>query len=373
MDLLATFYTSLSWLGPVLIVLSILVFFHELGHYAVARLNAVRVEVFSIGFGPELFGWTDRHKTRWKVSLIPLGGYVRMFGDADASSAVDWKKVRSLSAEERAETLEGKGIFQRMAVVAAGPFANILVTIFCFWLVFLYNGEPLIDGTITIADSNGPAALAGLRSGDRLLGVDEVSVDGFTHFRRLMSRVSPSQSVIIHYMREGERSSVRLTPVSKDGQTIIGVIPYREPRTAWSALKGAIVGTGIVTIEMLKTFWYFFSGAENPEKIGGLGSIAKMAKDSWEEGILAFVGFMGLLSLNLGILNLFPIPVLDGGHLLFYSIEAIRRKPVSQIIQDRAYKVGFGLLMALMVYSHWNDLVRFDVFRGIQSLITKWF
>jgi regulator of sigma E protease len=367
MDILTTLTDSISWIFPVLVVLTVLVFLHELGHYTAARLNGVRVEVFSIGFGPELFGWTDRHKTRWKISLIPLGGYVRMFGDADASSAVDWDKVKELTPEERQETLEGKNVWQRIAVVGAGPLANILVTILCFWIVFIYTGEPRLDAMVGQMEVDAPAWSSGLRPQDKILTLDGESIEDFQHLRRIISKKT-DVPVALTYARGGETFDVTLTPIDRDGTGIIGIMPYREPRTVWTAFTGAIYGTGLVALQMLETFWNFLTGVEDSKKIGGLGSIAKMAQENWSEGFMALIGFMGLLSLNLGVLNLFPIPVLDGGHLLFYGIEAVRGRPVSEKVQDLAYKIGFYFLIGMMIYSHWNDLVRFKVFSWVVSL-----
>ncbi|MBM3610064.1 MAG: RIP metalloprotease RseP [Alphaproteobacteria bacterium] len=366
MDILATLGASFSWVFPVLVVLTILVFLHELGHYTAARLNGVRVEVFSIGFGRELFGWTDRHKTRWKVSLIPLGGYVRMFGDADASSAVDFEKMKTLTPAEQQETLAGKNVWQRIAVVGAGPLANILVTVLCFWIVFIYTGEPRLDATVGQMEVDAPAWAAGLRPQDKILKLDGEAIDDFQHLRRIISK-KVGVPVAVTYARGSDQIDVTLTPIDRDGMGIIGIMPYREPKTVWSAFTGAIVGTGLVAVQMLQTFWNFIVGAEDSKRIGGLGSIAKLAKEAWSEGFFSLIGFMGLLSLNLGVLNLFPIPVLDGGHLLFYGIEVVRGRPVSEKIQDLAYKIGLYFLLAMMVYSHWNDLVRFKVFAWVAS------
>jgi regulator of sigma E protease len=372
MEFLATVYMSLSWVLPVLVVLTILVFFHELGHYFIARKNGVRVEVFSIGFGPELFGWTDGHKTRWKISLVPLGGYVKMFGDADVSSAADHEKLRSLSPEEKQFTLEGKKVSQRMAVVAAGPIANILVTILCFWAVYFFTGEPVQEAVMGDVAIEGAAWAGGIRSGDRITSFNGKEITSFSELKTAIVK-SPSARIPVTYERAGQSITTLLDTAEKDGHGIIGITPQRISCNFFTAGIAAVSGTLHLSWQMLKTFKDFFTGAQDSKQIGGLPSIAKMSKEAWSAGIFSLIGFMGVLSLNLGIINLFPVPVLDGGHLLFYTIEALRRKPVSEKVQEVAYKIGFWLLISLMVYSHWNDFVRFNFFGGISSFFSKLF
>jgi regulator of sigma E protease len=372
MEFLATLHTSLSWILPVLVVLTVLVFFHELGHYWVARRNGVRVEVFSIGFGPELFGWTDGHKTRWKISLVPLGGYVKMFGDADASSAADHDKLRSLTPEEKKCTLAGKKVSQRMAVVAAGPIANIIVTVLCFWAVYLFTGEPVQEAIMGEVVEGGAAWTVGMRPGDRVTAFNGQEITTFNAFKVAILK-HPSKDVSITYDRAGQSTTALIHPTEKDGYGVIGIAPQRVPHNFFTAGMAAVSGTLRLSWQMLKTFKDFFTGAQDSKQIGGLPSIAKMSKEAWSAGLFSLLGFMGVLSLNLGIINLFPVPVLDGGHLLFYSIEAIRGKAVSEKVQDIAYKVGFWLLISLMVYSHWNDFVRFNFLGGIFSFFSKLF
>ncbi len=372
MEFLATVSLSLSWILPVLVVLTILVFFHELGHYWVARKNGVRVEVFSIGFGPELFGWNDSHETRWKVSLVPLGGYVKMFGDADASSAADHEKLRTLTPAEKALTLDGKRIPQRMAVVAAGPIANILITVICFWVVFAFTGEPLQDAIMGDVVEGGPAWNAGIRPGDQVTAFNGEDIATFNALRTTVVK-HPSEHMSITYRHDGHELTAPIQIGEKDGYGIIGIAPQRKSHNIFTAGIAAVFGTLRLSWQMLKTFKNFFTGSEDSKQIGGLPSIAKMSKEAWSAGFLSLLGFMGILSLNLGIINLFPLPVLDGGHLLFYTIEAIRGKPVAEKVQEIAYKGGFGLLMLLMLYSHWNDFVRFNIIGGLVSFISKLF
>lgn len=372
MDFLLTLYASLVWILPVLVVLTILVFLHELGHYTAARRNGVRVEVFSIGFGPEIFGWTDAHKTRWKFSLIPLGGYVKMFGDGDEASTPDHGKMRSLSPEEKKFTLDGKTIPQRMAVVAAGPIANILVTILCLWAVYMFTGEPKQEAIMGNVVHGGPAWEAGIRPGDRILKFGDIAISSFNQLKRAVHK-RPSEHVQITYERKGEVFKHYVQPEDKGKYGVIGVQPERMPHTFWTSSIASIKATVRMSIKMLQTFWYFITGKEDSKQIGGLPSIAKMSKDAWSSGFFTLLTFMAILSLNLGIINLLPVPMLDGGHLLFYTIEAIRGKRVNEKAQDIAYKVGFALLISLMIYSHWNDFVRFNFWGYIQNFIAKLF
>ena len=372
MEFLLTLSASIAWIFPVLVVLTVLVFFHELGHYWVARKNGVRVEVFSIGFGPELFGWNDRHQTRWKFSLIPLGGYVKMFGDADASSAADHEKLKKLTPAEKKQTLEGKTIPQKMAVVVAGPVANILVTMLCFWVVFWVDGEPLQNPVVGDVMQGMPAWEAGIRPGDKVLFVGQQPIKTFRDMSRAIAK-RPSEHVAIVYERGGFRAGVYVQPTNQNGHGIIGIAPQKGAHNGFTSAVAAVKGTLSLSWRMLKMFGHFISGKEDSKQIGGLPSIAKMSKDAWSKGFLALLTFMAILSLNLGIINLLPVPVLDGGHLLFYAIEAIRGKPVGEKMQEFSYKIGFTLLISLMIYSHWNDFVRFKFFAVIQAFLTKLF
>lgn len=376
MDFLTTVYTnfssSLSWIMPFLIVLTILVFFHELGHYLAARYNGVRVEVFSIGFGPELFGWTDSKKTRWKFSLIPLGGYVKMFGDADASSAADHEAFEKMTDEERKSTLNGKRVPQKMAVVAAGPIANILITILCLWAVYAAIGQPNEQALIGAVTVDSPAWKSGLRPGAKVLTLEGEEVQSFNHLQRLVVK-RPNEILKISYLQEGEVYHQHIKPEDSSGYGMIGVSPERISHGFFSAAKASVVATVRLSGRMLCTFWHFITGKESAKQIGGLPSIAKMSHDAWTTGFYTLLTFMAILSLNLGIINLLPIPVLDGGHMLFYGLEGIRGKPISEKVQDIGYKIGLWFLIFLMVYSHWNDVVRFKFLERIQSFFSGLF
>ncbi len=218
----------------------------------------------------------------------------------------------------------------------------------------------------------GPAWNVGMRQGDRVTAFNGHEITTFNALKVAVLKL-PSKDVPITYDHAGHSTTILIQPTEKDGYGIIGVAPQRTPHNFFTAGFAAVSGTLRLSWQMLKTFKDFFTGAQDSKQIGGLPSIAKMSKEAWSAGFISLLGFMGILSLNLGIINLFPVPVLDGGHLLFYSIEAIRRKPVSEKVQEIAYKVGFWLLISLMVYSHWNDFVRFNFLGGIYSFFSKLF
>lgn len=361
-----------SWVLPFLIVLTVLVFIHELGHYLVARYNGVKVEVFSIGFGPELIGWNDSKGTRWKFSLVPLGGYVRMFGDANEASTPDFTQAKTLSAVEHSYTLMGKTVWQRMAVSVAGPFANLLLTFSFLMIVFLFVGKasdlPVI-GTV----AEGTAAFeAGLQTGDKVLSINDFSPTSFKEMQMYIN-TRPGENVLLKADRNGNVLSFSFKTSALDVGSgkkigIMGVGPLIETQSLFQAPWAALKSLGTMTRDLLGLLSGIISKGENASKLGSVLSIAKMSKDSLEGGIFSLLFFMAVLSLNLGVINLLPIPMLDGGHILFYLIEAITGKPVGEKRQMIAYKVGFAILMGVMLFTLWNDLMRFKVIELITNL-----
>ncbi len=464
---------SLGYIVPFLLTLTVLVFVHELGHYLVARRNGVRIEVFSIGFGPELFGWNDRAGTRWKFSMLPLGGYVRMFGDADAMSTPG-DGLRAMTESERAVSFHHKRLPQRAAVVAAGPIANFLFAILLLAGMFMIWGQPVTRPELGGVEPGSPAARAGLRAGDLVVSVDGKHID---RFEDLISAVqlnlgSPLQ---LQVRRGAEELTVAVTPqlteqadplgnkhevpeigirppymspevgqvergsaaaeagmkpgdlvrqindnkiehfediskivqenrdrpltvvVRRDGQDLtLNVTPHlrddaahhrqvgvlgishnsmtdyvkRDPLTAvWQATDetwNLVVGT-------LKAVWQMILGQRSSNDLSSFIGIAKMSGQFAQGGIHAMLWFTAMLSVNLGLINLFPIPVLDGGHLLFYAAEAIRGKPLGQRAQEYGFRVGLALVLTLMVFATWNDLVRLgigDLLKGLKGLMT---
>lgn len=356
---------------PFLIVLTVLVFVHELGHYLVARWSGVRVETFSVGFGPELFGWYDRRGTRWRLSAIPVGGYVKMFGDADATS-MPGEALQEMTPEERAVSFHHKPLGARAAVIAAGPAANFLFTIILLAGMFATVGQRYTPPTIGQVQENSAAAAAGVMSGDVFVSIDGQVVNRFEDVQQAV-RLNTGSPMSVVIRRDGAEVPLSITPrttetVDRFGNHekygVLGVIGsgvayiQRDPGTAvveavretWS------MGTGI-----LRAVGQMISGARNSDEIGGPLRIVKMSGEVAQGGVLALLSFMAVLSVNLGLINLFPIPVLDGGHLLFYAAEALRGRPLGQRAQEFGFRVGLAIVFTLMVFATWNDLAQFHV------------
>lgn len=351
---------------PFLIVLTILVFVHELGHYLVARYNKVKIEVFSIGFGPELFGWHDKAGTRWKFSIIPLGGYVRMYGDADASSRPDTENLKKMGEDEQSMTLHGKRVSQRMAVSAAGPFANFLFAIIVLAGLFTIKGEPFLPPAIGAIIPGKIAEKAGLKEGDQILSLNGAQVKDFYELRHL-NLSHKGKEVNLRIMRDGTEQTVHIEMMETDasGQkkptSIMGIappLPQYLPLNPLQAVGRATAKTWETCVDALTGIGQMIVGKRSSEELGGILAIGDMAGKSAKSGVAALFFFMAFLSINLGLINLLPVPVLDGGHLLFYGIEAIRGKPVPEKIQEYAFMVGLAIVLGVMLMSTWNDVVR---------------
>lgn len=366
----------IEYLVPFLVVLTVLVFVHELGHYLVARYNGVRIEVFSIGFGPELFGWTDSVQTRWKFSLIPLGGYVRMFGDADASSRPDHATLKEAPEEMRQQSLHSKTPWQRIAISAAGPFANFLFAFIVLSFLFILKGQPIYPAKIGSLAPGLLADKAGLKIGDKILGVNQEKIRDFRQLRDLIRSHGGKELVfeVERSLSESEPSktsasqivTIKLTPEIENG--IVkplgirpGGTPDFVPLAPLSAFSESAVFIFSICTALTHAVGQLIMGQGSTDDFGGILSIGNMAGHSAKGGVSALFLFMALLSVNLGMINLFPVPMLDGGHILFYVIEAIRGKPMIEKAQEYAFILGFILVMGLMLFSTWNDLVRFKV------------
>ncbi|MEB3702229.1 RIP metalloprotease RseP [Candidatus Bealeia paramacronuclearis] len=359
---------SLGWyLIPFLVVLSVLVFVHELGHYLVARWNGVGIDVFSIGFGPEVFGWTDKVGTRWKVSWVPLGGYVKMVGDADAASTPDHEQLQNLSDELKAKSLHHKSVGARLAVSAAGPAANYIFAVIVLAMMFVTVGQRFTSPVIEGVQPESAAAHAGLQTGDRIV---KIGTSEITRFEDLQAIVhdNPGHPLEITFERNGAQQTLAITPklseITDNFGTIhkvglLGVIGNKAEfiqRGPIAAIGYAIQETGDITWQTLKGLGQVIMGMKSADGLGGPLRIAQMSGEVAQNGMVSLIWFMALLSINLGLLNLFPIPMLDGGHLFFYTIEAIRGKPVSEKAQEWGFRFGFALLISLMLFATWNDI-----------------
>jgi len=357
---------------PFLIILSILVFVHEMGHYLVARWNGVKVEVFSIGFGREIFGWNDKAGTRWKVSLLPLGGYVKMFGDADAASTPDGG-LREMTEEEKEVSFHHKRLGQRTAVVAAGPIANFLLAIVMLAGLFVVNGQPFTPPVIGEVKPDSPALAAGFEADDRIIAVDGQSVERFEDLQRIVALTSPGETLDFTVLRDGgeivlptaigsDRVEDSMGNSSTRGYLGVGRsgVEYREvgPLTA---VVAAFTETWNLSIGTLKAVGQIITGDRSAEELGGPIRIAQMSGQAVDLGLGTAIWFAAVLSINLGLINLFPIPMLDGGHLLFYAFEAVRGKPLGERAQEYGFRIGLALVLGLMIFVTWNDISNLPV------------
>ncbi|WP_158045666.1 RIP metalloprotease RseP [Skermanella pratensis] len=375
------FLTGLwTYVIPFLVVLTVLVFVHELGHYWVARRNGVRIETFSIGFGPELFGRTDRAGTRWKFSAIPLGGYVKMFGDADAASTPSGA-VRTMTPQERELSFFHKRLGQRAAIVAAGPIANFLFAIIGLTLLFSLYGQPYTPPDIGTVQEQSAAARAGILPGDVIVEIDGQPIERFEEVQQIV-RFNQGTPLALVVERDGSRVPMSVTPevtqiTDRMGNThsigLLGIgragMEYRrhDPLTAlWQAGRETVN----LTVGTLGAVGQMISGSRGTEELGGPLRIAQMSGEVAQSGVVALVWFMAILSVNLGLINLFPIPMLDGGHLLFYAVEAIRGKPLGDRAQEYGFRIGLALVLTLMVFATWNDLVHLRVVDFFRDLVS---
>lgn len=362
----------LSYVVPFLAVLTIIVFVHEMGHYLVARWNGIAIQTFSIGFGPELFGFNDRHGTRWRVSAIPLGGYVRFVGDMNAASAPDTEAIANASPELAPRLFANKNVWQRIAVVVAGPVANILFTLVILYALLLGYGRYTIPAIIDSVVAGSVAERAGLEPGDRILSVDGFDVRGFEDFQRLVA-TAPERQVTIVLERGNHTETVRAVPEAAEttdrfgntnrvGRLGVGKDVAQADLVLYRPNPVEAVGMTFEEVRFIidRTAAFigdFFVGRGDVKQLGGPVKIARVSGEVASLGIVALVNLMALLSLNIGIMNLLPIPMLDGGHLAYYLVEAARGRPLSQRVQEIGFRFGAAIVFTLMLFTLINDLL----------------
>ena len=373
---------ALNWGFPFLVALTILVFFHELGHFWVARLAKVRVEVFSVGFGAELFGWNDKAGTRWKIGVIPLGGYVKMFGQSDLPGDED-EDQPPLTDKEKAVSFQHKTLAQRTAIVAAGPIANFLLSVVLIAGLMATFGTARPYAGVGEMMPGSAAAEAGVETGDRIVSIDGEAVEWFSDLVRIVS-VQPEMLLKIKVRRGDDEFVLTATPKrhqqpGAEGKTVeIGLLGVRydpqqmhyERQNPLMAVWLGIQQTASLTEKTLSFLGQVISGRQDAEVIGGPLRIVQYAGITFQSGIENFILFLAVLSINLGLINLFPIPILDGGHLLFFAVEAIRGRPLGPQAQEYGFRFGLILVLILMVFVTWNDLVQLRVFEFIKELVT---
>jgi regulator of sigma E protease len=369
MFLMSALNMFLIYIASFFVVLSIIVFVHELGHFLVARWCGVRIDTFSIGFGKEIAGWNDRHGTRWKLCWILLGGYVKFAGDANAAS------LPSNSAQHVPGSLYSKPVWQRMAVVAAGPIANFLLAIAIFSSVYMAYGVPNIDPVIAEVNVGSAAERAGFKAGDRIMSVDGSEVRSFSDFVQYIA-LHGTDTLNIAVSRGGANLTIRATPdivIEPDGfggqirKPLLGVksqaaVPGAEHRRdrlgPIDALRKGAGDTWNIISMTMRFLGKLFSGSGDPKQVGSVISMAKGAGDAASDGVANFAFYIAFLSVSVGLINLFPIPMLDGGHLVFYTIESVIGKPLSQRAQEIGFRLGLSLVFMMMAFGMWNDLTR---------------
>jgi regulator of sigma E protease len=362
----------LSSIVPFLVVLTVIVFVHELGHYLVARWNGIAIQTFSIGFGPELVGFNDRAGTRWRLSLIPLGGYVRFVGDMNATSAtVDADLVASAPPELARRLFVNKNVWQRIAVVVAGPAANVVFTFVVLYALLVGYGRYEIPPVIGQVIAGSVAEQAGLEGGDRVLAVDGYEVRSFEDFQRLVS-TSPERPVRIVVERQDRDKTIVLTPEAVESADVFGnvhrigqigvtrtvnagdVTLYRPNPVEALGMTGEEVR--FIVDRTAAFLGDFFVGRGDVKELGGPVRVAQVSGEVATLGILPLINLMALLSLNIGIFNLLPVPMLDGGHLLYFLTEAVRGRPLSQRVQEIGFRFGLALVLTLTVFTLYNDI-----------------
>ena len=362
---------------PFLAVLTAVVFVHELGHYAVARRNGVRVEVFSVGFGREIFGWTDRVGTRWKISAVPLGGYVKMFGEYDGEDGAPEERV--LTPEERAVSFHYKSVGQRAAIVSAGPAANFLFAVVVLAGLYSTVGSEALRAVVGEVRPGSAAAEAGLLPGDRFLSIGGEEVVWFEDLRRIVS-ASAGVPLTIVVSREDRQVVLQATPkrVLDDAGVEIGRLGITadptqvayERHDPLSATWMAVERTANLVKQIMVYLGQLIAGTRSGAELRGPLGIAKMSGDICEGGAVRCILFAAALSVNLGLINLFPIPMLDGGHLIFCLAEAVRRRPLDRRLQEYGFRFGLILVIMLFLFATWNDLVDLNVLEFFRRLVT---
>lgn len=355
---------------PFLFVLTIVVFVHEMGHYLVGRWCGIGVKAFAVGFGPELIGFNDRRGTRWKLCAVPLGGYVKFVGDMNASSTPDPAATEVLSEEEKAVAFHTQPVWKRAATVFAGPAFNFLLTIAVFAVLFGSYGRYVYQPTISEVLPNSPAAIAGFLPGDKFLAVDGHRVESFDEVQRYVTGRA-GDPIVFLVGRGDQQIEITATPEVKEiddrlGKIKVGAIgvmqnaqqdaPTHITYGPVGALSEAVTQTGYIIAGTGRFLQRLVGGREDRCQLGGPVKIADMAGRAASMGFEVLVQLIAFLSVGIGILNLLPIPPLDGGHLAFYGIEAIMRRPVSERAMEAIYRVGFFLVLAFMIFVFWNDI-----------------
>jgi regulator of sigma E protease len=357
---------------PFIFVLSLVVFFHELGHFLVARWCGVRVMVFSIGFGPEIVGFNDRRGTRWKISAIPLGGFVKFLGDDSAASTPDNAALAKMDPGERAHSFMFQSVAKRAAIVVAGPVANFILAIVIFAAVFMVYGKQTMSARVDAVQPGSAAAAAGFEPGDLVVSIDGQAVDNFAQMQRIVGE-SAGETLEITVERAGATKMLKATPALQEKKDVFGNVrrigilgiqrspapedlksqPVALPQAVWLGVQES----WDVVDQTLSYVGGVIIGRKSADQLGGPIRIAQMSGQVASLGFVVLLHFSGMLSVSIGLLNLFPIPLLDGGHLLFYLIEGVRGRPLSERAQEVGFRIGLAIVLMLMIFATFNDIV----------------
>ena len=363
----------IGYVVPFLFVLTIVVFFHELGHFLMARLCGIKVLVFSIGFGPEIAGFNDRYGTRWKISAVPLGGYVKFFGDDNAASVPDQAAAAAMTNTERKDSFMFQPVGSRAAVVAAGPIANFVLAIAIFAAIFMTVGKQTTSARVDTVQPASAAEAAGFKSGDLVIAINGEKIDSFSDMQRIVS-ISAGETLSIEVDRGGAPVTLKATPQLKELKDnfgnvhrlgVLGISRSMSPGDVKTEkagpLRAIVMGAQETWFVVDRTLAYIggvFMGREAADQLGGPIRIAQVSGQVATAGFTALIHLTAVLSVSIGLLNLFPIPLLDGGHLLFYAIETIRGRPLSERAQEVGFRIGLAIVVMLMIFATFNDIVR---------------
>jgi len=363
---------------PFLVLILVVVFIHEYGHYYFAKKYGVGVTDFSIGFGKEMFGWNDKSGTRWKICIIPLGGYVKFFGDRNVFSQADQEEIlKQYSEKDRKKLFVLKPLYQRALIVAAGPFANFILAIFIFMSIYMFIGKDFTPPVINEIKKDSPAEIAGLKKNDMILEIDGTKVESILDVSKLIM-MSTTEFIDFKISRYDSDILLKIKPKiiqsednlgNKVNKRIVGItlIPYKNKINhvklgPFKALFHSVNEVYFVCSSSLKYLGSMIAGSGDSSQLGGPIRIAKISGQVAEFGIIPFLSMMAYISVSLGLINLFPIPLLDGGHLMFYGFEKILGRPLSQKTQEGFFRIGMFLLLSLMFFATFNDLKDLGLF-----------
>jgi regulator of sigma E protease len=347
-------------------IISFIVFVHEFGHYWVAKKCGVKIDAFSIGFGPEIFGFNDKSGTRWKFCAVPMGGYVKMYGDASAASNPDSEKLEEMSDEEKTQSFYFKSVGQRIAIVFAGPLINFILAVLVFIAFFAFYGIPFVKTTVGEVVKESAAEAAGIMTGDKILAINGAEI---RRFEQVVGSVGSSKGEPLTFtIKRGEEVLEKTITPKKDGESYkVGIAQSTSDRGYdkigfGDAVINGFLETYHITKMTAKSIYELLTGKRPFKEVSGIIRIADYSGESVRMGFDIVLRFIAVLSINLGLVNLFPIPMLDGGHIFYYLIEAIRGKPLPQKVQEFGFKIGFALVITLMIFALRNDLIHFKIF-----------